>query len=123
MGYAPLNEIALAYMRAGEHDKAQDALALVDQGQKHLVAKGRNNFLFSMNRAVYFTLRGDYDSALMHLAASIDGGYIGSTRLTKLWPAFEPLEADPRYQAIQARMITHLNKEREALGLEPISEH
>jgi TolB-like protein/Tfp pilus assembly protein PilF len=122
MGYAPLNEIAFAYMRAGESEKAHEALALVFEGQKHLLALGRDNIQFSMNRAVYFALKGDHETALDHLATSIDGGYIGSTRLTKLWPAFEPLEADSRYQAIQKRMITHLNEERKALGLEPIAE-
>ena len=105
MGYAPLNEIALAYIRAGEHEKAQ----------------GRDNIRFSMNKAVYYTLMGDYDAALVHLAASIDGGYIGSTRLTRLWPAFEPLEGDPRYEEIQTRMVDHLNNEREALGLKSVT--
>jgi hypothetical protein len=45
-----------------------------------------------------------------------------AARLTRLWPAFEPLEGDPRYEAIQTRMIIHLNEEREALGLGPIAE-
>ena len=121
MGYAPLNEIALAYLRSGQPEKAQEALALVYEGQKQLQAQGRNNIQFSMNQAVYFALTGDYETALVHLAASIDGGYIGSTRLTKLWPAFEPLEGDPRYEEIQTRMVDHLNNEREALGLKPVT--
>ncbi len=123
MGYAPLNEIALAYIRAGNNEKARDALARVREGQKQLEVQGRNNIQFSMNKAVYYTLMGDYDTALEHLASSIDGGYIGSTRLTRLWPAFEPLEGDPRYEAIQARMIVHLNEERKALGLELVAEY
>ena len=120
MGYAPLNEIALAYMRADEPEKAQKALALVYEGHEKLQALGWDNMQFSMNQAVYYTLMGDHDTALVHLAAAIDRGYIGSTRLTRLWPAFEPLEVDPRYEAIQTRMITHLNEERKALGLEPV---
>jgi TolB-like protein/tetratricopeptide (TPR) repeat protein len=122
MGYASLNEIALAYIRAGNHERVQDALTLVLEGHENLLANGRNNIQFAMNQAVYFALTGDYDTAQEHLSMSIDGGYIGSTRLTRLWPAFEPLEADSRYQAIQKRMITHLNEERKALGLEPIAE-
>lgn len=121
MGYAPLNEIALAYIRDNQLEKARKALSLVFEGQKRLHAWGRDNIQFSMNRAVYFALTSDYETALVHLAASIDGGYIGSTRLTKLWPAFEPLEGDPRYEAIQARMVDHLNNEREALGLKPVT--
>ena len=46
----------------------------------------------------------------------------GAPFLSRLWPAFEPLEGDPRYEAIQTRMIIHLNEEREALGLGPIAE-
>jgi TolB-like protein len=120
MGYAPLNEIALAYMRVGEFEKAQEALALVHDGHEQLQTNGRNNIQFSMNRAVYYALTGERDTALIHLAASIDGGYIGSSRLTRLWPAFESLEGDPRYEAIQASMIKHLNEERETLGLGPV---
>jgi TolB-like protein len=120
MGYAPLNEVALAYMRADQHEKARKALALVYKGHQKLQALGWDNMQYSMNQAVYYALMGDQETALLHLAASIDRGYIGSTRLTRLWPAFEPLEGDPRYEAIQTRMITHLNEERKTLGLEPV---
>ena len=120
MGYAPLNEIALAYIHANEPEKARKALALVYKGHEKLKALGWDNMQFSMNQAVYYALMGDHETALVHLAASIDRGYIGSTRLTRLWPAFEPLEGDPRYEAIQSRMITHLNEERKTLGLEPV---
>jgi TolB-like protein/tetratricopeptide (TPR) repeat protein len=122
MGYAPMNEIALAYQRAGEHEKAEAALAIVLAGHEKMDSQGRNYFQFSLNRAVYYALVGDHEAALEHLAAAIDGGYIGSTRLTKLWPAFEPLEGDPRYEAIQDRMVKHLDDERKALGLEPIED-
>jgi TolB-like protein/Tfp pilus assembly protein PilF len=121
MGYAPLNEIALAYIRADETEKAQDALARVKFGQES-TAQPQRRVQFSLNRAVYFALMGDDDAALQHLAKAIDGGYIGPIRLARLWPAFASLEGDPRYEQIQSRMIKHLNEERKALGLDPIQE-
>ena len=46
-------------------------------------------------------------------------GYIGDLRLADGEPALKVLEGDPRYQAIQARMIDNLNTQRAALGLKP----
>jgi hypothetical protein len=74
-----------------------------------------------VNQAVRWSLAGDLEASLGYLERAIDQGLILSTRIARDWPALEPLEGDPRYEAIQARMLEHLNREREKLGLEPVS--
>jgi len=121
MGYAPFNEIAYAYFQTGETEKANAALKRVKEGQEKLERPARPVH-FMINKAVYFTLTGNHKEALVYLESAIDRGYIGSTRLARQWPALEPLESDPRYQAIQSKMIDHLNSERKELGLEPVTD-
>ena len=62
----------------------------------------------------------DRVQALKFLAAAVDGGRIFAARITDDLPFFTDLEGDPEYEAIQARMIEHLNRERAALDLEPV---
>jgi len=55
------------------------------------------------------------------LAQAIDGGFIASNKISREYPYFRELDGNPEYEAIQARMIDHLNRERAQLGLEPIT--
>ena len=55
------------------------------------------------------------------MAEAIDGGLITSVKISREYPYFRELDGNPQYEAIQARMIEHLNRERAQLGLEPIS--
>ena len=101
----PLNEIALAYARAGDEEKFDDVMGRIKTRHDQMSAEGLDNYFFSLQQAIYFALAGDHDKALEHLAASIDAGYIGSNPLALEWPALKVLEGDPRYESIQARMI------------------
>jgi uncharacterized protein YkwD len=65
-------------------------------------------------------LAGDEDMALAKLGETIDSGMTASPRLANSWPVFRPLEGDPRFEAIQQRMIEHLNAERAKVDLKPI---
>ena len=66
-------------------------------------------------------MAGRNGEALELLATAIDGGRILSARIADAMPYFSELEGDPVYEAIQARMVEHLNRERQQLGLEPVS--
>jgi hypothetical protein len=66
-------------------------------------------------------LAGDLEASLEYLDRAVTRGLIAHPRMTMQWPALAPLEGDPRYEAIQARMVEHLNGERVKLGLEPVS--
>ena len=71
--------------------------------------------------AAHHDMAGDTGQALQFLARPIDGGLITSAKISKEYPYFRELDGNPEYEAIQTRMLIHLNREREQLGLEPVS--
>jgi TolB-like protein len=120
-GYGLMNDVALAYARTGNEKAFLDAMARVRSFHDGLIAQGATNETLWLNEAVHYALAGDYTTALINLSKAIDLGMITSTRISFEYPALEVLEGDPEYEAIQARMVEHLNREREKLGLEPVS--
>ena len=112
-------DVALAYSRAGNQERFDDAMQRVFVVHEELKTQGVNNSNFFMNEASRLALAGELDSSLEFLDRAITLGKITTTRMTIGWPALEPLEGDPRYEAIQTRMVKHLNDERLKLGLEP----
>jgi len=119
-GWGVMNDVALAYNRAGNQEKFDDALFRVRQAHDQLAGQGLVGNRFMTNEAVWHALAGDRPKALQYLARAVDGGRIFSLRIANDLPAFRELEGDPEYEAIQARMIEHLNRERAQLGLEPM---
>jgi TolB-like protein/Tfp pilus assembly protein PilF len=120
-GYREMVEVAYAYQRAGNAARFDDAMARVRSAHDSLSAQGLSNTIFFTYEAAYNAMAGDRGQALKFLAAAIDGGEIYATNISDDLPWFKEFEGDPAYEAIQARMIEHLNRERAALGLEPIS--
>jgi TolB-like protein len=114
-------DVALAYSRAGDQERFDQAMAMVEEAHRSLEAQGMDNLLLSMNEASRLSMAGDLDASLDWLDRAISGGFVTSTPIADFWPFLEPLEGDPRFEAIQARMVEHLNAERDKLGLEPVS--
>ncbi|HLF31312.1 MAG TPA: hypothetical protein VI566_09855, partial [Xanthomonadales bacterium] len=112
-------DVALAYSRAGNQERFEDAMQRVKTTHQDLMAQGVNNSIFFMSEAAHLALAGDLDSSLDYLDRAVTAGAITSRRIAFDLPALAPLEGDPRFEAIQARMIEHLNSERQKLGLEP----
>jgi TolB-like protein len=120
-GYREMTQIALAYRRAGRQEHFSDAMIRIRNTHDALIEQGIANADFWINEAAYYALANNTAEALRHLAAAIDEGFIASTRITDDLPFFSELEGDPEYEAIQARMVEHLNAERAALGLDPVT--
>jgi TolB-like protein len=120
-GYPEMTSIALAYRRAGNQDRFDDAMARLDEAIALSLSQGIQGNYFRILRAAYHALAGETGEALARLAEAIDGGWITSTRISREFPHFRELDGNPEYEAIQARMIEHLNRERALLGLEPVS--
>ena len=114
-------DVALAYSRAGNQRRFDDALAHVSKVHESLIAQGVQISIFFMCEAARQALAGDLASSMDYLDRAISQGLTTSTPITRQWPMLSPLEGDPRFEAIQARMIEHLNSERKKLGLEPVS--
>jgi hypothetical protein len=81
--------------------------------------QGISNQDFFIKEAIYNALAGDLESSLDYVDKAVTQGAIVSSRMAFGWPALQPLEGDPRFEAIQTKMIEHLNSERQKLGLEP----
>ncbi len=120
-GYPTMVDIAYAYRHSGQREKFAEAVGRIRSTHDSLIAQGLKNPDFWLNEAAYHALVDNSQEALKNLAAGIDGGLVFSRRISDDLPWFKEFEGDPDYEAIQARMIEHLNRERAALGLEPIS--
>jgi TolB-like protein/tetratricopeptide (TPR) repeat protein len=115
-----LGQISYCYRRLGDETKFQDALSRFEAALKYQRGLGANNHWFLFAEAVHAVLAGDNETALSKLEKSLEGGFTVDPQLSKTWPMFEPLDGDPRLQAILDRMVEHLNAERAKMGLEPI---
>ena len=114
-------DVALAYSRTGNQQRFDDAMQRVKTVHDGLKAQGVSNTVFWMSEAAYQALAGNLDSCLEYLDRAVKAGAVTATRMATDYPMLAPLEGDPRFEAIQARMIEHLNSERQKLGLEPVS--
>jgi len=120
-GYSEMLDIALAYKRTGNQEKFGDAMARVRVAHDSLAEQGLNNGWFFGNEAMYYALAQQTETALQFLTAAVDSGQVYSVRIADDMPQLSELEGMPEYEAIQSRMIEHLNNERGKLGLEPVS--
>jgi tetratricopeptide (TPR) repeat protein len=119
-GHGAMLGLALAYSRTDDNEKFRDAMQRIRMAHDQLTEEGTQHYVFLVQEAGYFSLARDFDKAIEMLGMAADKGLVGLTlRLADSAPAFEPLEGDPRYEAIQARMVENLNTQRAALGLEP----
>jgi predicted Zn-dependent protease len=119
-GYALMAEIALAYSRTGNAERFDDALLLVENAMSNLSGQGIDNWVFMLENAKYLALAEEYDQAITQLEHAIDRGYRGYSPIATTTPMFEPLRDNPRFVAVEAVMVDHINVERETLGLEAI---
>jgi len=120
-GYTEMADIALAYRRVGNQVRFDEAMALLDAVNQESLSQGVRGHRFLMTLAAQQMMAGEHNQALGFLAEAIDGGLITSRKISSEWPFFKELDGNPEYEAIQARMIEHLNRERQKLGLESIS--
>ena len=122
LGHLAMLDVALAYSRTGNEERFNDAQQRVAKAHADLTSQGVDNALFFLSEASWHAMAGDPETSLEFVERAVSRGYISVTpRLAREWPYLGSLEGDPRYEAIQARMIEHVNAERAELGLEPVS--
>jgi TolB-like protein len=120
-GYSLMLQIALAYSKLGNVTHFEDAMNRVRTAHERAREQGiRDNFFF-VHEARYYALAGNRDQAIARLTQAVDEGMSIGTPLDRVWQELDVLRTDPRFEAVEARMFEHLNAERAALGLEPIS--
>jgi len=123
VGWGLMEAVAIAYSNTGNVERFDEAMQLVDQRLVRLADQGINNFVFSLNLATYEALSGDIELAFAHLEDAVDGGWVSVGEPADVEPALRALVDDPRYAAIETRMLASVNADRELLGLAPFDEN
>lgn len=114
-------DIAFAYSSIGNAEKFEEAMRLARFVMDTDVELGGKNAWMTYTEALYSTMMGNRDKALSLLSEAVDAGLLVGTKFSKGWVVFKELDGDPEFEAIQARMVDHLNAERALLGLKPVS--
>jgi TolB-like protein/cytochrome c-type biogenesis protein CcmH/NrfG len=120
-GAYTLGYLADAYGRKGEEAKYRDAMARMKASLDWQVAQGADNWMLHESLAYYAALDGDHEAALAWLDRVVQEGGSFRLNLSSEFSAFAPLRGDPRFEAVLARLHEHVNAERAALGLDPLS--
>jgi len=115
-----LLDIAYAYGSVGNGDRFDEALQRARQTLDKLRKLGFQSTYIDFVDAVYYTMAGDHEKAIALLTTAVDNGWVSGVNFSNGWAGLQVLEGTPEYEAVQARMIEHLNNERAELGLEPI---
>ncbi len=119
-GYNAMAEITFAYSRAGNAERFDDALLLLENAMSSLSGQGIDNYWFAVENAKYLALAGEYEEAITLLENAIDRGFQDYAPIAAHTPIFAPLQDYPRFIAAEAVMVENINAERESLGLDPI---
>ena len=119
-GYALMAEVALAYSRTGSTERFDASLLLVENAVSKLAEQGIDNWVFMVENAKYLALAGEYDQAITQLEQAVDRGFQGYAPIATSIPMFGPFRDDPRFIAVEGRMVANINVQRESLGLEPV---
>lgn len=119
-GYGLMADIALAYSRAGNERRFEDAMMLVESAYLTLTEQGIDNFGYELESAKFLALAGDYEGAISFIEQSIDGGLRDYAPLARQYPMLAPIASDARFIAAETLMVQHINEDRQKLGLAPI---
>jgi TolB-like protein len=119
-GYREMADIALAYQRAGDQSRFDEAMKRLDAANQQSLSHGLKSYDVLFMLAAHHAMAGVNDLAIARLAEAVDSGLIISSKISREFPYFRELDGNPEYEAIQARMIEHLNNERQKLGLPPV---
>jgi TolB-like protein len=113
-------DLAYGFSVAGDQIRFGDAMRRSRAGLDRLASLGFSSAFLDLANGIYYAMAGDHEQAIRLLGSAVDRNYLSATKLSEGWTALEVLAGDPTYEAIQARMIESVNKERAELGLEPL---
>ncbi len=113
--------LALAYSRIDKEEKFKEVMSRYKAGLDLQIEMGADNWALTWSRAHYALLSGDPEAAIALLDKAVQQGAIFDDALSGPWGIFGSLRGDPAFEAVRARMLEHLNKERAELGLGPLT--
>jgi TolB-like protein/Flp pilus assembly protein TadD len=114
-----LMQLALASQKLALEDWHAQAMKLVRDKINDDLEEGFKMAFMKVQHARFYALAGEHETAIDALQQAYEWGFYASGDLRD-WPEFDVLAGDPRFEAVQARMLAAVNREREMLGLGPI---
>jgi hypothetical protein len=119
-GYQRMILVAQAYRHSGNQPKFEQAMSLVRRALELQILAGADASPIHGSQAQYWILADEPEKAMDALQKYADKGGAATPRLSDMFPLYKALEGLPRYEAIQAQLLEHLNGERVKLRLEPL---
>jgi TolB-like protein len=120
-GYGVMLSVALAYSRTGNEDRFADALHRYEQGIAQVEAQGADNRFLAFQSALYYSVAGDRERAFEVLETLAEEGMFAILPLGEWIPEFASIKSEPRFLAIEGRMLEIVNGQRAELGLDPVN--
>ena len=111
--------LAPSFASAQEGRKTIEPTPWDQAAMTDLTDQGVGHAYFGYVLARYYTLAGDYDRAIEHLAESIDQNAQVDVAFSPFGFILQPLSGDPRYEKIAAQMVANISASRAELGLGP----
>jgi tetratricopeptide (TPR) repeat protein len=119
-GYWFMLNMAQAFSKSRNKERALDALKRVRRAHDISIREGIVSRYFMLQEARYYLQMGEQEDAIDRLEQAANINTTVAVPLVDIWPEFESMQGHPRFEAIQARMIESLNRERVNLGLDPV---
>jgi TolB-like protein/cytochrome c-type biogenesis protein CcmH/NrfG len=116
-GYGVMASIAEAYRAVGNEAKFNDAMKRLKASLDAQQAEGADNWVLSYSLARYAMLTNDHEAAISYLEKAFQQGAYLDTENETAFPMFKPLDGDPRYEAVKAKMNARLENELEKMEI------
>jgi len=119
-GYRNMIYIARACQATGRMVDFEQAMGLIRADHDRQAAAGINWSAFFLMEAQYWTMANDHDLAISFVEKAVNDHVMINPKISRMYPILKPLDGDPRFEAVQAKILIHLNQERAEAGLEPL---
>jgi len=119
-GHWLMLNMAQAFSKTGNGEKARDALARVRIAHDRSIKQGIVSAFLIFQEARYYAHMGNQEEAINQLQQAAEIPAMIAGPLAEFWPVFESLRGHPRFESTQARLIETMNQERASLGLVPL---
>jgi TolB-like protein/lipoprotein NlpI len=117
-----LLDLAWAFAKVEDSNRFDQAMTHSRLALDQQIALGYKYPFLYIDEAIYQAMSGDRQRSLESLAIAVDSHITisGPGGLARVSPVLREFEGDPEFEALQQRMLDHINSQRSELGLEPV---
>lgn len=120
-GFNLMLNVAGSYAREGNEERFADAMQRVRAAHDRGLLQNDKDGGLHFAEARYYALMGDTERSVSLLERAFELHFTRPVPLHVISPELEILRGDPRYEALLVRISEHIEAERAALGLDPVS--